>query len=79
MTGVVDFAFELAGSAKALETAYGSVRPGGAVIVAGLAPQDARFELSLSETVCFDGMTEGFDRLSAGRTLRQILLPHGRA
>jgi len=49
--GGVDFAFELAGSAKALETAYGSVRPGGSVIIAGLAPQDARFEFSPSELV----------------------------
>jgi alcohol dehydrogenase len=119
--GGVDFAFELAGSAKALKTAYGSVRPGGSVIIAGLAPQDARFELSpselvsgeisirgcymgscvpirdiprfiqhyregrlpvdrlLSQTVSFEEMNEGFDRLSAGTTLRQILLPHGTA
>jgi alcohol dehydrogenase len=117
--GGVDFAFELAGSAKALETAYGSVRSGGAVIIAGLAPQNARFEFSpselvsgeksilgsymgscvpvrdiprfiehyrrgrlpvdrlLSQTVSFEEMNEGFDRLSAGSTLRQILLPHG--
>lgn len=117
--GGVDFAFELAGSAKALETAYGCVRPGGAVVIAGLAPQDARFTFSpselvsgektihgsymgscvpvrdiprfiehyrqgrlpvdrvLSQTVTFKQMNEGFDRLSAGSTLRQILLPHG--
>lgn len=119
--GGVDFAFELAGSAKALESAYGSVRPGGSVIIAGLAPLNARFEFSpselvsgeisirgsymgscvpvrdiprfidhyrqgrlpvdrlLSETVSFEQMNEGFDRLSAGNTLRQILLPHGAA
>jgi len=119
--GGVDFAFELAGSANALKTAYGTVRAGGTVVVAGLAPQDARFELSpselvsgeksirgsymgscvpirdiprfiqhyrqgrlpvdrlLSETVSFDEMNAGFDRLSAGSTLRQILLPHGSA
>jgi len=119
--GGVDFAFELAGSTSALATAYGSLRPGGTVVVAGLAPQDARFELSpselvsgeksirgsymgscvpvrdiprfiqhyrqgrlpvdrlLSETVSFEEMNEGFDRLSAGDTLRQILLPHGSA
>ena len=117
--GGVDFAFELAGSAKALQTAYGSVRPGGSVIIAGLAPRDARFEFSpselvsgeksikgsymgscvpvrdiprfiqhyrqgrlpidrlLSETVLFDQMNEGFDRLSAGTSVRQILMPHG--
>lgn len=117
--GGVDFAFELAGSAKAMETAYGSVRAGGTVVVAGLAPQDARFTFSpselvsgeiairgsymgscvpvrdiprfiehyrrgrlpvdrlLSESLSFEEMNEGFDRLSAGSTLRQILLPHG--
>jgi Zn-dependent alcohol dehydrogenase len=119
--GGVDFAFELAGSARALETAYGCVRAGGAVIIAGLAPQNARFEFSpselvsgeksirgsymgscvpvrdiprfiehyrqgrlpvdrlLSETVGFEEMNAGFDRLSDGGTLRQILLPHGAA
>jgi alcohol dehydrogenase len=119
--GGVEFAFELAGSAKALQTAYGSVRAGGSVIIAGLAPQDARFDFSpselvsgeisisgsymgscvpvrdiprfiahyrqgrlpvdrlLSQTVSFEEMNEGFDRLSAGSTLRQILLPHGAA
>ena len=117
--GGVDYAFELAGSSKALETAYGSVRAGGSVVIAGLAPQDARFAFSpselvsgeiairgsymgscvpvrdiprfiehyrqgrlpvdrlLSETLSFEEMNEGFDRLSAGSTLRQILLPHG--
>ena len=95
------------------------MRTGGAVIIAGLAPQDARFTFSpselvsgektirgsymgscvpvrdiprfiehyrqgrlpvdrvLSQTVTFQEMNEGFDRLSAGSTLRQILLPHG--
>lgn len=119
--GGVDFAFELAGSAQALKSAYGSVRAGGSIVIAGLAPQDARFEFSpselvsgeisisgsymgscvpvrdvprfiahykqgrlpidrlLSQTVSFDEMNEGFDRLSEGTTLRQILLPHGTA
>jgi alcohol dehydrogenase len=119
--GGVDYAFELAGSAKALQTAYASVRAGGEVIVAGLAPHDARFEFSpsdlvsgeksirgsymgscvpvrdiprfihhyrqgrlpvdrlLSGTVSFDEINRGFDQLSAGSTLRQILLPHGPA
>lgn len=49
--GGVDFAFELAGSAKAMETAYGAVRAGGTVVVAGLAPRDARFTFSPSELV----------------------------
>ncbi len=117
----MDFAFELAGSAQALKSAYGSVRAGGSIVIAGLAPQDARFEFSpselvsgeisisgsymgscvpvrdvprfiahykqgrlpidrlLSQTVSFDEMNEGFDRLSEGTTLRQILLPHGTA
>jgi alcohol dehydrogenase len=117
--GGVDFSFELAGSAKALETAYGSLRAGGSTIVAGLAPQSARFDFSpselvsgekclrgsymggcvpvrdiprfirhyregrlpvdrlLSRTLAFEEMNDGFDRLSAGNTLRQILLPHG--
>lgn len=119
--GGVDFSFELAGSVKALETAYGATRPGGSIIIAGLAPQDARFEFSpsalvgselairgsymgscvpvrdiprfiehyrqgrlpvdrlLSESVSFEAMNAGFDRLSAGTTLRQILMPHGAA
>jgi alcohol dehydrogenase len=49
--GGVDYAFELAGSAKAMETAYGAVRAGGTVVVAGLAPMDARFTFSPSELV----------------------------
>jgi alcohol dehydrogenase len=31
----------------------------------------------LSETVLFEQMNEGFDRLSAGTSVRQILMPHG--
>lgn len=119
--GGVDYAFELAGSTAALKTAYGAVRAGGSIIVAGLAPQDARFEFSpselvsgevsirgsymggcvpvrdiprfiehyrqgrlpvdrlLSQTVTLEEMNEGFDRLSDGNVLRQILLPHGSA
>ena len=49
--GGVDYAFELAGSARAMETAYAAVRAGGTVVVAGLAPQDARFTFSPSELV----------------------------
>ncbi len=117
--GGVDYAFELAGSIKALETGYGALRPGGAVVIAGLAPKNASFEFSpsdlvsgeksilgsymgscvpvrdipryiehykagrlpvdrlISRSVGFDDINEGFDRLSAGETVRQILLPHG--
>ena len=119
--GGVDYAFELAGSAKAMETAYGAVRAGGTLVVAGLAPMDARFSFSpselvsgeisirgsymggcvpvrdiprfiehyrqgrlpvdrlLSQSVSFEDMNGGFDRLSDGNILRQILLPHGKA
>ena len=31
----------------------------------------------ISRSVGFDDINEGFDRLSAGETVRQILLPHG--
>ena len=117
--GGVDYAFELAGSVKALETGYGALKSGGAVVVAGLAPQNASFDFSpsdlvsgeksilgsymgscvpvrdiprfiehykagrlpvdrlISRSVGFDDINEGFDRLSEGETVRQILLPHG--
>ena len=117
--GGVDYAFELAGSVKALETGYRALKSGGAVVVAGLAPQNASFDFSpsdlvsgeksilgsymgscvpvrdipryiehykagrlpvdrlISRSVGFDDINEGFDRLSAGETVRQILLPHG--
>lgn len=49
--GGVDYAFELAGAVAALETGYGAIRPGGAVVIAGLAPLKANFSFSPSELV----------------------------
>jgi len=47
--GGVDFAFELAGSVPALQTGYKSLRRGGAVVIAGLAPTGATWDLPPSE------------------------------
>ncbi len=41
--GGVDFAFELAGSVRALDTAYRVTRRGGTTVTAGLPPPDALF------------------------------------
>ncbi|MDP6706303.1 MAG: zinc-dependent alcohol dehydrogenase family protein [Alphaproteobacteria bacterium] len=117
--GGVDFAFEFAGSVKALETGYKALRPGGTVVIAGLAPADASFEFLpaeivsgekgiqgsymgscvpvrdipryiehykqgrlpvdrlINQTVGYDELNVGFDRLTDGETVRQILLPNG--
>ena len=51
--------------------------PGGseyqAIWIATMLPSQGDW----SQTVSFEEMNEGFDRLSDGRVLRQILLPHG--
>lgn len=44
--GGVLHAIELSGTVKGLEAAYASLRPGGTVTVAGLAPADAKFDIS---------------------------------
>jgi len=49
--GGVDFAFDLAGTIKALETAYGCARHGGSVVTAGLSPTGARFSFEQSDLV----------------------------
>jgi alcohol dehydrogenase len=43
--GGVDFAFEMAGSVRALELAYRITRRGGTTVTAGLSPPDATFAL----------------------------------
>ena len=116
--GGVDYAFEFVGSIAAMETCYRSIRVGGEVIVAGLAPANGLFSFSPSDIVnsekvirgsymgsCvpvrdipryielyrqgrlpvdklinrsigIDGINDGFDRLSDGLVVRQILEPH---
>ncbi len=44
--GGADYAFEMAGSGRALEAAFAITRRGGTTVVAGLAPPDARFALA---------------------------------
>jgi len=110
-------AFDMAGTVKALEAAYASLRTGGVLTSAGLAPADALFQLKpyemvsrelrvqgsymgscsptqdmpkylefyrqgrlpvdrlLSGTLGLDGINLGFDRLSDGEVVRQILRP----
>ncbi len=45
-SGGVLHAIELSGTIKGLEAAYASLRPGGTVTIAGLAPADATFEIT---------------------------------
>jgi len=115
--GGVMHAFDMAGTVKALEAAYASLRTGGVLTSAGLAPADALFQLKpyemvsrelrvqgsymgscspaqdmpkylgfyrqgrlpvdrlLSGTLGLDGINLGFDRLSDGEVVRQILTP----
>jgi len=115
--GGVDYAFEFAGEIKALETAYDVVRPGGDVVIAGLAPAKSEFAFNpanlvgeekairgsymggcvpvrdiprfidlyrqgrlpvdrlISDTIGLNDINEGFDKLSDGVTIRQILVP----
>ena len=57
--GGVDYAFELAGAVPALETAYKSLRRGGTVVVAGLAPKSASFTFLPSEIVSDEKGVQG--------------------
>ncbi len=115
--GGVRYAFDMAGTVKALETAYACLRTGGVLTSAGLAPADAEFALKPYEmvsrelrvqgsymgscspthdlpkyldyyrqgrlpvdrlrsgTLGLDEINLGFDRLSDGDVVRQILKP----
>jgi alcohol dehydrogenase len=57
--GGVDFAFEMAGSATAMETAYRITRRGGSTISAGLPHPDHRFSLPLSQMVAEERSVRG--------------------
>ena len=50
-SGGADFAFDLAGTIKALETAYSVTRYGGTVITAGLSPSEAKFSFLQGDLV----------------------------
>jgi alcohol dehydrogenase len=58
-SGGVDFAFEMAGSAKAMELAYRITRRGGSTISAGLPPADHRFALPLTQMVAEERSIRG--------------------
>ncbi|MBT5415429.1 MAG: zinc-binding dehydrogenase, partial [Rhodospirillaceae bacterium] len=115
--GGVDYAFEMAGSVQAMDTAYRITRRGGTTVSAGLSHPDRDFALKhvslvaeertikgsylggcvpardiprlvslyrqgrlpvdrlLSERVPLDDINAAFDRLAAGGTVRQIILP----
>jgi alcohol dehydrogenase len=49
--GGVDFAFDLAGTIKAMETAYEVTRYGGSVVTAGLSPSVEKFAFNQSNLV----------------------------
>jgi alcohol dehydrogenase len=49
--GGVDYAIELAGQVKAMETAYAVTRRGGEVVTAGLSPAGAKFSFEHSQLV----------------------------
>ena len=49
--GGVDYAFDLAGTIKAMETAYKLARYGGSVVTAGLSPTDAKFAFEQADLV----------------------------
>ena len=49
--GGVDFAFDLAGTIKAMETAYACTRYGGGVVTAGLSPTGAEFSFVQGDLV----------------------------
>lgn len=49
--GGVDFAFDLAGTIKAMETAYKVTRYGGSVVTAGLSPSGAQFSFEQGDLV----------------------------
>ncbi len=116
--GGVDYAFEFSGTVAGTQTCYRSLRAGGEVLIAGLAPAGSAFQFDPSEIVnseksirgsymgsCvpvrdiprfielyrqgrlpvdklinrsigFDAINEGFDKLTDGLVIRQILEPH---
>jgi alcohol dehydrogenase len=49
--GGTDFSFDLAGTIKAMETAYSVTRYGGSVVTAGLSPSGAQFSFEQSDLV----------------------------
>ncbi|HKK31606.1 MAG TPA: zinc-binding dehydrogenase [Alphaproteobacteria bacterium] len=57
--GGVDFAFDLAGTIKALETAYNVTRYGGSVVTAGLAPSAANFSFNQNNLVAQEKSIRG--------------------
>lgn len=115
--GGVDYAFEFVGSVAATETCYNSIKMGGQVIIAGLAPSNSLFSFNPSDIVTsekairgsymgscvpvrdipryielyrqgslpvdklinrsigFNEINAGFDKLSDGLVIRQILEP----
>ena len=116
--GGVDYAFEFAGSVAATETCYKSIKMGGEVIIAGLAPSTSLFSFSppdivssekairgsymgscvpvrdipryielyrqgklavdklINKSIGFGEVNDGFDKLTDGLVIRQILEPH---
>jgi alcohol dehydrogenase len=58
-SGGVDFAFELAGSARAMELAYRITRRGGMTVTAGLPPPDAAMALPLVNLVAEERTVRG--------------------
>ncbi|MFT5445743.1 MAG: alcohol dehydrogenase [Gammaproteobacteria bacterium] len=50
-SGGVDFAFDLAGTIKAMETAYACTRYGGSIVTAGLSPSGAKFSFEQGDLV----------------------------
>jgi alcohol dehydrogenase len=57
--GGVDYAFELAGSVRALETAYDITRRGGTTVTAGLPHPDARMALNALKLVAEERSLKG--------------------
>jgi alcohol dehydrogenase len=57
--GGADFAFEFAGSAKALENAYKMTRRGGATVTAGLPPPDAALPVNIVNLVAEERTVKG--------------------
>lgn len=58
-SGGVDFAFELAGSVKAFDTAYRITRRGGTTVTAGLPPPSATFALPAVNLVAEERTVKG--------------------
>ena len=57
--GGVEFAFEMAGSSRALELAFAITRRGGTTVSAGLAPPEARFQLPQTQLVAEERTLRG--------------------